>query len=286
MAYSKSYIGDSKALAVITQTIEKKNALIPGVTVKAELSGLVQANNAEYYYDLAPAVEAVAAGADFGNSNVGSKKAILVLDKALQIDEKIPNVAVDAISADVIYDKILKGSIALANGLGAKFITAIEALAQAKTYTKDADFYTAIVEAIGTFSSGVSVKVGGEADITYLNKTNGIQPTTILVGDVGRGKLYKTEAFQRTINATGAINEIGEMLGLKVIYVQDLSAAIDFVMLNHEGVAYPFSVNTLRVVESENFNGVRVQGEVVYPTQSYAILPIDSFAMKFTMALT
>ena len=76
------------------------------------------------------------------------------------------------------------------------------------------------------------------------------------------------------------------MLGLKVIYVQDLSAAIDFVMLNHEGVAYPFSVNTLRVVESENFNGVRVQGEVVYPTQSYAILPIDSFAMKFTMATT
>lgn len=284
MAYSKNYIGDSKALAVITQTIEKKNALIPGVTVKAELSGLVQANNAEYYYDLAPTVGEVAAGADFGNTNVGSKKAILVLDKGLQIDEKIPNVAVDAISADVIYDKILKGSIALANGLGAKFITAVEALAQAKTYTKTANMYEAIVEAMGTFSSAVSVKVGGVADVTYSNKLNGIQPTTILVGDVGRAKLYKTEAFQRTINATGAINEIGELLGLKVIYAQDLDGAIDFIMLNHEGVAYPFSVNTLRVVESENFNGVRVQGEVVYPTQGYAILPIDSYAIKFTAA--
>ena len=54
MAFDKSYSGDSQTLAIITQTIQAKTAVVPGVTVKAELAGLVNAEVASFYYDLAP----------------------------------------------------------------------------------------------------------------------------------------------------------------------------------------------------------------------------------------
>lgn len=283
MPFAKNYVGDTVALATITQTINKKNAILPGITVKPELAGLVQANVAEYYYNLAPNVAETTAGEDFNTSNQGNRKAILTLESALQIDEKIPYASLESVKADQLYDAMAKGSVAISNKLGAKFITSLTNLAQAKTYTNGSNMYDAIVDAQATFSSADSVNIGGSPDTSFSNKENGVQANFILVGDEGRAKLYKTDAFQRTINATGAIRVIGEILGLNVIYAQDLTG-VDFIMGYSEGVAFPYSINTLRVVESENFNGLRVQGEVGYPTEGYGILPIDSMALKFTEA--
>jgi hypothetical protein len=292
MAISKSYLSDTLATGVFTQTINSINSILPGVTVKPELAGLISASTAEYFYNLAPAVAVTDAGADFGSgvgaAQIGSKKAVMPLTRALQMDEKVPGFAIETTSGDVLNDRIAKGAIAIANRAGSLFMTDLLSLAQAKTYTKDVTFYEGIVEAIATFSQGSSVKVGGINDASFSNAVNGVQPTTIIVGDVGRSKLFKTEAFQRLI---GDANQgvipglIGSMLGLRVVYSQHLTG-VDFMLLNSEGVAFPYSLNTLRVVEAEGFNGVRVQGEVVLPDAgNYAILPIDSYAMKFTMAL-
>lgn len=292
MAISKNFLTDTVATGVITQTIEKINALIPGVTVKSELSGMVGASVAEYFYNLAPNITTGDAGADFSATTVGSKKAVMPLTRALQMDEKVPGFAIETTGADVLNDRLAKGAVAIANKAGQLFITDLLGLAQAKSISYDdhaGDFYKAVVKAIEVFSSGSSAKVGGSVDTSFSNAANGIQPKTLIVGDVGRSKLFKTDAFQRIINATGQIgNLIGTMLGLQVVYSQHLSG-VDFVLLNPEGVAYPFSLNTLRVIESELFNGVRVQGEVVIPdvysgSNGYSILPVDSFAMKFTMA--
>lgn len=283
MAFSKNYLTDTLALAVITETVQNKNAIIPGVTVKSELAGLVQANVAEYYFNLAPNVAEVTAGDDFSTTNVGTKKAVMALTEGLHVDEKVPNVAVDTISADLLPDVMAKASVSVANALGAKFVTELTALAQDETYANGLDMYDAIVDALALFSAADSVNVGGQADDTYSNQENGIQPNFIMVGDVGRAKLLKSDAFQRTINATGQIRVIGEILGLTVVYAQDLTG-VDFLMGYAEGIAFPFSINTLRVVESELFNGVRVQAEVGYPEANYAILPIDSHAITFTEA--
>lgn len=295
MAYSKSYLGDTKALNVVLQTIAKKNAIIPGVTVKAELAGLVQANVAEFYYDLAPAVQEGDAGVDFNATQKGNKKAVMPLTRALLIDEKIPQVAAEAVQYDVVMDRMVKGALALANRLGDKFLIDLVGKAQGKEYTNGKDGYEAVVEAIGTFSQGVSVNVGGASDTSYTNAANGIQPTTLIVGDAFRAKLLETPAFQRLIGDTRMEipGLIGTMLGLNVVYSQQLDnidtdsgtsgiQPAEFILLNHEGVAYPYSLNTLRVVESELFNGVRVQGEIVYADAgTYAILPIDCHAMHF-----
>jgi hypothetical protein len=288
MAIAKNFLTDTLATGVVTQTINSITSVIPGVTVKAELAGLVSASTAEYYYNLAPAVDVTDAGADFDVSQVGSKKAVMPLTRALHIDEKVPGFAIETTSADVLNDRIAKGSIAIANKIGSLFMIDLLALAQAKTYTKGLDFYEAVVEGIATFSQGSSVKVGGASDTSFSNSVNGVQPLTLVVGDVGRSKLFKTEAFQRLIGDAnqGAIpGLIGSMLGLQVVYSQHLTG-VDFLLINPEGVAYPYSLNTLRVIEAENFNGVRVQGEVVIADAStYSVLPIDSFAMKFTEAL-
>jgi hypothetical protein len=287
MAISKSFLTDSLAVGVVTQTINSINALIPDVTVKGELAGLVSASTAEYYYNLAPAVAVADAGADFNTSQVGSKKAVMPLTRALQMDEKVPGFAIETTSVDVLNDRIAKGAIAMANKAGSLFIADLLSLSQAKTYTNGASFYDAVVEGIQLFAQGSSAKVGGQVDTTFSNAANGVQPTTLIVGDAGRSKLFKSEAFQRLIGDAnqGAIpGLIGTMLGLRVVYSQHLTG-VDFILLNAEGVAFPYSLNTLRVVESEDFNGVRVQGEIVLPDAGvYSILPIDSFSMKFTMA--
>lgn len=298
MAFSKSYIGDTKALEVMVQTVNKKSAILPGITVKAELAGLVQANTAEFYYNLAPNVATVDAGADFSTSAAGSKKAVMPLTRGLHIDEKIPNVAIDATMLDVVYDRMVKGALALSNKLGGQFISDLHTLAQKQNLSiatigtgviaNTADIYGAIAYAMNDFAGRASAKVGGAVDTTFSNRTNGIQPKTIIVGDLGKLKLLKSDAFQRVINATGEIpGLIGTMLGLNVVYAQDLnavSATVDFLLLDPEGIAYPYSVNTLRVVESEQFNGVRVQGEVGYADASaYAVLPVDSFCVAYTI---
>jgi hypothetical protein len=282
MAFAKSYVGDTKALNVVLQTIAKKNAIIPGVTVKPELAGLVQANVAEFYYDLAPEVGLAQAGGDFARTNVGSQKAVITLEAALHIDEKIPNVAIETVQYDVVMDKMAKGTIALVNKMGDYFIEDLVSQATAKEYPFGSDMYEALVEGIKEFS--------------VANAATGIQPTTIIVGDKARAELMKTAAFQRLIgdSAMEIPGLIGEAFGLKVVYSQHLdtvSNAPDFILLNFEGVAFPYSLNSLRVVEDPNFFGVRVQGEIAFAgtvsngtrTRDNDILPIKTHACKFVV---
>jgi hypothetical protein len=64
------------------------------------------------------------------------------------------------------------------------------------------------------------------------------------------------------------------------------------VLLNYQGVAYPASLNMLRTVEAEGFNGIRLQGEIVFPALTSgatgdaqpSVLVIDSYAMTFRPA--
>jgi len=287
--FAQNYISDTRALAVIMQTINKKNAIIPGVTVKSDLAGLVQANVAEYYYNLAPNVVDATAGDNFDSSNAGSKKAVLNLTRALQIDEKIPNVAISSTQADVLYDRMVKGALAVTNALGKKFLHDLTVRAE-RANTEGTDLYEKVINAIGQFSS---LEINGG----FSNVENGVQPTTLLVGNKARAELMKSDGFQRLINASGEMPSlIGTMAGLNVVYSQDLDTVLEaqvvleagevvsnsgsFMLLNAEGIAYPYSINTMRVVESELFNGIRVQAEIGYPKESQDdILPITTYAL-------
>lgn len=293
MGYAKSYVGDTLATGVVMQTIDTITSVIPGVTVKSDLAGLIQANVAEFWYNLAPSVGDATPGDAFSNASLaqsGSKKASILLERALHMDEHVPYVAIETISADILNDRIAKGSIAMANALGKKFITDLVALAQAKEFTNGLSFVDAIAEGMGTFNAGSSTKLDGVTSdgqggnpAAFSNADNGIQATTIVVGDTGRAKLLQDDDFKRLFNGEGQYPALlGSIFGLQVVYSQHFTGE-GFMLLNPEGVAYPYSLNTLRVVESENFNGVRVQGEVAYPVASEAsILPIDSMAMVFT----
>lgn len=337
MAFGQSYSGDSKTLAIINQTIKAKTAVVPGVTVKAELAGLVSAEVASFYYDLAPTVTSGTAGRAFNSTNVGNIKASLTLNQSWQIDEKIPGVAIANISADVVADKYAKGALALANKFGNGFITAIVGKAQSQTYIKDLSAYDGLLDAIGGFAQTKAARVGstkvadyvvptvaalpsaaGGAETAktaiviatglhytasssawaatssqptmYSNAENGIQPTAIIVGDKFRKKLMQDAAYKNIITATGQLGGLMPDIagGIKVVYSQDLdgvSSAPEFILLFGEGVAYPFSFNALRTVDSEDFIGVRVQGEVAYSAAADDMVAISSHAVAFSMAL-
>jgi hypothetical protein len=285
MAYAKDYLGDTVATGVLIPTVQGIAGIIPGVTVKPELAGLIGAQTAEFWYDVAPAVEDATAGDDFDVAQVGSKKATIVMERALHANEKIPQVAIDAINIDIVGAKTLQLATAIGNKLGSKFITDLLALAQAKTYVNGLDFVDAIADGIATFKAGVSAKLDGSVNTTFSNATNGIMPTTILIGTTGEKLLRQDADFKNLFEGQGALpGTLGTLFGLQVVVSQHVSA-VDFVLLNHQGVAYPYSLNMLRAVPSELFNGVKLQAELVYPNASEAsVLVIDSFAMKFTEA--
>lgn len=186
MAFDKSYSGDSQTLAIIAQTIQAKTAVVPGVTVKAELAGLVNAEVASFYYDLAPNVTTGTAGRDFSVAGVGNKKATITLNQSYQIDEKIPGVAIANIGANVVQDKVAKGSLALANKFGNGFIGALVAKGQAQTYTKDLGAYDAIIDAIGKFAQTAALRVGSTAVADYVVPTVATLPTASGGAETGK----------------------------------------------------------------------------------------------------
>jgi hypothetical protein len=285
MAYAKTYLGDTVATGVLIPTVQGISGIIPGVTVKPELAGLIGAETAEFWYDLAPAVEDADAGDDFSVAQVGSKKATIVMTRALHADEKIPQVAIDAINIDVVGAKTLQLATAMGNRLGLKFWTDLLALAQAKTYVNGLDFVDAIADGISTFKLGSNTKLDGANNTAFSNATNGILPTTIVVGTAGEKLLRQDADFKNLFDGQGVLpGAIGTLFGLQVVSSQHVTG-VDFVLLNYQGVAYPYSLNMLRAIPSENFNGIRLQAELVYPDASEAsVLVINSYAMKFTEA--
>jgi len=301
MAFSKSYLGDTVATGVLIPTIFGKAGVIPGVTVKPELAGLISAQTAEFWYNLAPTVDVALAGADFNSTNVGSKKAVLTLARALRIDEKIPQVAIDTVSVDLIAATLGNAALALGNRLGAEFYKDVFALCQHKTYNNTLGMIDAIAVGIEEFKKGASVQVNGVADTTFSNLTNGVEPTTIIVGLKGERLLRQDDAFQALFQGQATYpGQIGTLFGLPVIVTSHFEAIdldgstngvqqAEFVLMNYQGVAYPASLNMLRTVEAEGFHGIRLQGEVVFPSLTSGatgnpqpgVLVIDSYAMSF-----
>lgn len=304
MSFSKSYLGDTVATGVLLPTIFGKAGVIPGVTVKPELAVTINANVAEFWYNLAPTVDVALAGADFNSTNVGSKKATLTLARALRIDEKIPQVAIDTVSVDLVAATLGNAALALGNRLGLAFYTDLLFHAQKKTYTNSLAMVDAIAEGIATFKTSNSVNILGSADATFSNGANGVEPTTIVVGSVGERKLRQDPDFQSLFQGQATYpGQIGTLFGMPVIVSTHLDAidvdsgtagtqVADFVLLNFQGIAYPAALNMLRTVESEGFNGIRLQGEVVFPALASGasgnplpgVLVIDSYCMAFRPA--
>jgi hypothetical protein len=304
MSFSKSYLGDTVATGVLLPTIFGKAGVIPGVTVKPELAVTINANVAEFWYNLAPTVDVALAGADFNSTNVGSKKATLTLARALRIDEKIPQVAIDTVSVDLVAATLGNAALALGNRLGLAFYTDLLFHAQKKTYTNTLAMVDAIAEGIATFKTSNSVNILGASDTTFSNGANGVEPTTIVVGSVGERKLRQDSDFQSLFQGAATYpGQIGTLFGHPVIVSTHLDAIdvdsgtagvqpADFVLLNFQGIAYPAALNMLRTVESEGFNGIRLQGEVVFPALASGasgnplpgVLVIDSYCMTFRPA--
>ena len=304
MSFSKSYLGDTVATGVLLPTIFGKAGVIPGVTVKPELAVTINANVAEFWYNLAPTVDVALAGADFNSTNVGSKKATLTLARALRIDEKIPQVAIDTVSVDLVAATLGNAALALGNRLGLAFYTDLLFHAQKKTYTNALKMVDAIAEGISTFKTSNSVNILGASDTTFSNGANGVEPTTIVVGSVGERKLRQDPDFQSLFQGQATYpGQIGTLFGHPVIVSTHLDAIdvdsgtagvqpADFVLLNFQGIAYPAALNMLRTVESEGFNGIRLQGEVVFPALASGasgnplpgVLVIDSYCMTFREA--
>jgi len=106
-------------------------------------------------------------------------------------------------------------------------------------------------------------------------------------GTFSSNLMRQDPSFKDLFSGQGALpGTIGQLFGLNVVVSQHVTG-VDFILLNYEGVAFPYALQALRTVEAEGFIGIRVQGELVLPLahgSEPSILVIDSYAMKFTEA--
>lgn len=234
MAFSNSFSGDVKSLQHILKTLEYKTVLVPGITANRDLMVSAAGETAYFYTRSGSTVASGNVGDIVNYAAKGVKRIDVPMVKRLSIGAIIPNVNYATVDADVVGDKVIQESMEVANNHNKLALDAIVAAAEAKTYTKGATAYEALVEGIAEFKKD--------------NAKNGLRPTGVLVSPDFYAKLLLDERFIR-INDAVIEGLVGKAAGLQVIETVDMDANVDFILVNERGVAAPINVNTLVIVD-------------------------------------
>jgi hypothetical protein len=254
MAAFNGFNGDYASLQHILKTLDAKSYLIPNVSSNGSLQVSALGEVAYFYTRSTSTADSANVGEAISYAAKGGKRIDISLTSALQIGAIIPNVNAATVSADLVADKVIQETLQQMNLWHTAAITAIEAGAEVKTYTHDANAYAAILEGIKAF------KVD--------NKANGLKPTAVLVSSTFWAELMQTDAFLRSTPVSDLAvveGEIRKVAGAYIIEVPDLVA--DFVVLHAEGVAAPINVKSLVITDATPNGypgGTLIAGEIGY----------------------
>lgn len=257
MAYNNGFQGDQVALNHILQTLEAKTYDIPGIITNPELQ--VTANGESVYFYTRSTATAAAGNAGDSISYVvkGNKRIDVPLTSRIGIGAILPYVNVQTVSPDAVGDKVVQETLKGANLYNGALVTAITAAATAKEYTKDAGAFSALVEGVSDFKSD--------------NKISGLAPTGILASPSFFASLITDSKIHLAITFKDVADDKVRVLNIPglpcpVIECIDLTA-VDFIVVNAEGVAAPIVVRSLSVVDATATGypgGTLVAGEAPY----------------------
>ena len=261
MAYNNGFSGDSVSLQYILKTLEAKTYDIPGVITSPSLQVTANGESA-FFYTRSKATAATGnAGDVISYVAKGAKRIDVPMVDRIAIGAIVPYVNVQNVSADVIGDKVVQETIGQANLYNEGLISAIGTGATAKTYTKDATAFSALVEAIADFKK--DNKVSG-----------GLSPTGILASPAFFAELLVDSKINLAIvlkDGQVASDKVRRLdipgLPCPVIECQDAGVGIDFYIVNCEGVAAPMVAKSLQVVDATACGypgGTLIAGELPY----------------------
>lgn len=261
MAFNNGFSGDHTSLNYILKTLEAKTYDIPGVVTNANLQ--VTANGESvFFYTRSAATAAVGnAGDSVSYSAKGAKRIDVPLTSRVAIGGIIPYVNYQTVSADVVGDKIVQETVAQSNLYNAALITAITSAATAKTYTKAATAFSALVEAVSNFKKDNKVSGGMSPTAILASPTffaELLVDTKINLAVVLKGEMVASDKVRR-LDIPG--------LPCPVIECIDSGTGVEFYVLNAEGVAAPVVAKSLVVTDATPVGypgGTLIAGEFPY----------------------
>ena len=248
MAYVSGYNGDQVALRHIINTMNAKDYLIPGVITNPALSYTIMGESAFFYTKGASTLDASHAGAGSTTAIKGGKRINIDITTGGKFDFVIPGPELKtAASVDVKTRYIIEETIRLLNARQEAGLTAILAGAEEKTYA-NASAFVAITNALATFKSD--------------NKQTAHKPTGILVSSAFWAELLQDNKYIRSTDRADLKvfdGQILEIAGIPVIEAPDLTA-VDFVIVNYNGVAAPMNIATFKMVPADMGGGTAYIG--------------------------
>ena len=211
-------------------------------------------------------VTATSPGTDFTNTDTADTVITISIDKAFQRSEKIYNAVAATVDyavgathmeqalADVreAWNKVAAVELLTTTTISANTITAVD----------ETNVYDFVVE-------DREVLVG-----------NGAKPDTLLVSPAVYGSLLKSTEFQRTGvigDSTVASDIVGRIAGMNVFEYQGMGATTDYIMYDHDALSIVTAINMMRLKDSEVFNGVLAQVEIV---SGFAVTNVERVLKK------
>ena len=197
-------------------------------------------------------VSASTPGSDFSNTDTADTVITISLDKAFQRSEKIYN----AVSSTVAYAAAATQMEQALNDIREGW----QAVAATELET------TTTVSAAGTTALSATNVYDTIVDDRKVLVDNGAKPDTIIVSPATFAVLLKSDEFQRTGTIGDQVvanGNVGRIAGMNVLEYQGLGATTDYLMYDKDALSIVTAVNMMRLKDSEVFNGVLAQAEIV-----------------------
>lgn len=263
---------DDVALNYIYPTLDEISVLIPGVTINPDVSVEVGGANAYFYKEGDVTVTDGNAGRFFNTANASNYRVDIPLNQSFQIDEFIPDAAIESIGVDIVAPYLIRATKSMGNSWGkkglAKMISGGTPLSATATPMTANTAYTTIIDAITTF----------DTQTANLNRAEGAN--YILVTPAVLGMLRKSPEYLGTSATAGILKDgiVGQLGGLTVLLSKQLStlngtntitgysnvSGLEFVLGSYDAFAAPVIFRKFRVMPTELAFGVKVQAEVPY----------------------
>lgn len=241
---------DERYLAILEPNLYDNSVFVPGVTFTNKFT---QKGGQLYAHKpgKAQVVKGIP-GQDFVNTDTASTLVILPMDTAYRFSEKIYG-AVEATTEYAV------GAEALAAGIKGVSETWQQDMAAAlETTTTTSVLGTAALTTANIYSSivndrAVLVKKGAKANVLLIDP----DAYALLLQD-SRFTEASDSAFG--VARSGVINGVA---GLVVMEYQGLGALTSYIMYDFDTLSSVTQLDMMRLKDSENFNGVLAQGEII-----------------------
>jgi hypothetical protein len=257
--FANGFSGDVVSLNYILKTLDAKSYIIPGVTSNPDITVTAQGESAYYYKRSTAGVTEAKTGAQITWDSAKSKGVTRVtIDMAdcFQIADILPRINVQAVSADVVGDKVVQDTITVANDWNKKYIAKLVAGGTAKTYAD-----TLTVDNI------YKVVVGAKADFIKDHKDDYMRPTAVFVAPDVMALLKEKNLVLFKDNMPNKSEKIeGYFDEMAVIEAPDLDAG-KFIIMNALGAGSPLNIDSLFVTDATQAGfpgGTLVSGELGY----------------------